>query len=318
MSRPIGGQAVIEGVMMRNQQDMTIAVRRPDETIYLFKDNINSFAQRFPVFKLPVLRGMLAFFESLILGVKALNFSADQALEEEEEKLEGWHIALTMGIAFTFAIALFFFLPTFLARFFTGEEASQLPIVMNLMEGGLRLLIFLGYVIAISRMKDIQRVFQYHGAEHKVIHCYEAGLPLNVDNARSFSPLHPRCGTSFLLIVMVISIVFFSFFGWPGIFMRMVTRLSLLPIIAGLSYEAIRFVGKSSSPLVSILSYPGLALQKLTTRDPDDSMLEVALEALEPLAESKEDKEVEDVEEGEEAEELEGGEKGKEAAVTLQ
>lgn len=287
MSTPIGGQAVIEGVMMRNKQDMTIAVRRPDQTIYLFQDNISSFAQRWPAFKLPILRGVLAFFESLILGVKALNFSADQALDEEEEKLEGWQIGLTMGIAFTFAIALFFFLPTFLARFLI-VETSQPPLIMNLMEGGLRLLIFLGYVMAISRMKDIQRVFQYHGAEHKVIHCYEAGLPLNVENARKFSSLHPRCGTSFLLLVMVISIIFFSFFGWPNIFMRMVIRLSLLPLIAGISYEAIRFVGKTNSPLASIVSFPGLVLQRLTTRDPDDSQLEVALEALEPLAEQKE------------------------------
>ncbi len=291
MSTPIGGQAVLEGVMMRDQLTMTIAVRRPDESIYLFKDEISSLSRKWPIFKLPILRGILTFFESLILGVKALNFSADQALEEEEEKLEGWQIGVTLTAALVFGIFLFVLLPTFLVRHIMAD-ASQPPLLMNLFEGVLRLLIFLSYLAAISRMKDIQRVFQYHGAEHKAIHCYEAGFPLTVENARKFSTLHPRCGTSFLLVVMVISIIFFSFFGWPNLMARIVIRLTLLPLVAGLSYEAIRFMGRSKSFLTGIISFPGIALQHLTTREPDDSQLEVALKALEPLIEKVDKKSV--------------------------
>lgn len=284
MSRPIGGQAVIEGVMMRDQGEMTIAVRRPDKSIHLVQEEVSSLAQRWPLLKLPVFRGILAFFESLILGIKALNFSADQALEEEEEKLEGWQIGLTMSLALLFGIALFVVLPTYIIRYISmGVEAS--PLVMNLGEGLLRITIFLSYVVIISRMNDIERVFQYHGAEHKVIHCYEAGAPLTVENARKFSPLHPRCGTSFLLLVMVISILFFSFFGWPNLFLRIAIRLAFLPLVAGVSYEAIRYLGKSRNFLSTAVSYPGMALQRFTTREPDDYQLEVALEALEPLVE---------------------------------
>ncbi|RQD76771.1 MAG: DUF1385 domain-containing protein [Candidatus Syntrophonatronum acetioxidans] len=270
--------------MMRDQGEMTIAVRRPDESIHLCREEISSLAQKWPLFKLPVFRGILAFFESLVLGIKALNFSADQALEEEEEKLEGWQMGLTMALALLFGISLFIILPTFIIRYLSSGYEG-IPLVMNLGEGLLRIAIFLGYVVLISRMNDIQRVFQYHGAEHKVIHCYEAGLPLTVENARKFSPLHPRCGTSFLLLVMVISILFFSFFGWPNLFLRIAIRLSFLPLVAGVSYEAIRYLGKTRSSLSTMISYPGMALQKFTTRDPDDYQLEVALEALEPLVE---------------------------------
>lgn len=282
MSTKIGGQAVLEGVMMRDQLNMIIAVRRPDESIWLHKDDISSLSNKLPILKLPVLRGILTFFESLILGVKALNFSADQALEDEDEKFEGWQIGVTLVLALVFGIALFVLLPTFLVRHIVAGGVYP-PLLMNLFEGILRLAIFLGYVAAISRMKDIQRVFQYHGAEHKVIHCYEAGLPLTVENARKFSTLHPRCGTSFLLLVMIISIIFFSFFGWPNIWARVTIRLTLLPLIAGISYEAIRFMGRSSSFITRIISYPGIALQYFTTLEPDDSQLEVALRALEPL-----------------------------------
>lgn len=284
MSRPIGGQAIIEGVMMRDQGEMTIAVRLPDESIHLSREEISSLAQKWPLFKLPVFRGILAFFESLVLGIKALNFSASQALEEEEETLEGWQMGLTMALALLFAISLFIVFPTFIVRY-VSSGYEGMPLVMNLGEGFLRIGIFLGYVALISRMNDIQRVFQYHGAEHKVIHCYEAGLPLNVENARNFSPLHPRCGTSFLLLVMVISILFFSFFGWPNLLLRIALRLSFLPLVAGVSYEAIRYLGKNRSALSTFVSYPGMALQRFTTREPDDQQLEVALEALEPLVE---------------------------------
>ncbi len=282
MSRPIGGQAVIEGVMMRDQQDMTIAVRCPDSRIHVVTKKLNSLAQKYPFLKLPVLRGVLTFFESLVLGVKTLNMSMELALEEEEETLEDWQVWATTSFALILGILLFILLPTFLVRFLLAST-PQIPLVMNISEGALRLLIFLGYLVAISRMKDIQRVFQYHGAEHMVIHCYEAGMPLTVENSRKFSPLHTRCGTSFLLLVMVISIIFFSFFGWPNLGVRILTRLALLPLVAGLSYEAIRYLGRKNNWLSRIISCPGVFLQRFTTRIPEDSQLEVALKALEPL-----------------------------------
>lgn len=282
MVRPIGGQAVIEGVMMRDQQDMTIAVRCPDSRIHVVRKKLNSLTQKYPFLKLPVLRGVLVFFESMVLGVKTLNISMELALEEEEETLQDWQVWATTLFALALGVMLFILLPTFLIRYLLAS-APQIPLVMNISEGALRLLIFLGYLMAISRMKDIQRVFQYHGAEHMVIHCYEAGLPLTVQNSRGFSPLHARCGTSFLLLVMVISIVFFSFFGWPNLWVRILTRLALLPLVAGVSYEAIRYLGRKDNWISRIISCPGVFLQKFTTRVPEDSQLEVALKALEPL-----------------------------------
>ncbi len=282
MERPIGGQAVIEGVMMRDQEDMSIAVRCPDRRIQVIRKNINSLAVKYPFLKLPVLRGVLTFFESLVLGVKTLNLSVELALEEEEETLEDWQMWATTFFALALGILLFILFPTFLVRYIMAS-APQIPLLMNLSEGALRLLIFLGYLAAISRMKDIQRVFQYHGAEHMVIHCYEAGIPLTVENSRKFSPLHARCGTSFLLLVMVISIIFFSFFGWPNLWVRILTRLALLPLVAGLSYEAIRYLGKKNNWISRVISCPGVFLQRFTTRIPEDSQLEVALKALEPL-----------------------------------
>jgi uncharacterized protein YqhQ len=220
---------------------------------------------------------MVAFVEALALGIRALTFSANHALEEEEEELSGWQLTLVMALALSLGIALFFFLPTVLVRLFVGERTGR-PILLNLFEGSIRISIFIAYIFAISRLKDVQRVFQYHGAEHMSIFCYEDNRPLTVDNARGYSPLHPRCGTSFLLLVMAISILLFSFFGWPGLLQRLILRLSLLPLVAGLSYEVIRLAGRHR--FFCWLTSPGLWLQRLTTRVPDDGQLEVALAAL--------------------------------------
>lgn len=274
----IGGQAVIEGVMMRNRSQVAIAVRQPEGSITVHEQYFRSFSERFPLFKLPLLRGMAAFVEALVLGVHALSVSAGEALAEEEAELKGWEIPLTMVISLAAGIALFILLPTFLMRFF--RQAVGIPLLLNLGEGLLRLLIFLGYIFIISRWKEVARVFQYHGAEHQAIACLEAGKPLSVDNARPFSTLHRRCGTNFLLIVMIISIVLFSFFGWPVLWQRILIRLLLLPLVAGLSYEIIRPAAARDNWLTGLISRPGLWLQYLTTRRPADDQLEVAVAAL--------------------------------------
>lgn len=273
----VGGQAVLEGVMMRNRNKIAIAVRKPDKEIVVHQEEIFSAAEKFPFLKLPILRGLVAFVEALVLGIHALTVSAGFAMEEEEEELTGWQLTFTVIIALVLGIALFFFLPTLLVRFFTGSMKTR-PLLFNLFEGTIRISIFLAYIAAISRMQDVQRVFQYHGAEHKAIFCLESGEELTVANARRFSPLHPRCGTSFLLLVMATSILLFSFFGWPGLWQRLLLRLALLPLVAGLSYEVIKLAGRYR--FFCYLTAPGLWLQRLTTREPDDRQLEVAIYAL--------------------------------------
>lgn len=274
----VGGQAVIEGVMMRGPAVIATAVREPAGTIRVETEPVRSLSDRYPVLKKPMLRGVLALGESLIYGLKALSFSA-QAAGEEEEELTDKEIAMTMIMAMVLAIGLFVIIPTYAAKFL--HEALTDPILLNLAEGVLRLAIFFGYVLAISQMKDIQRVFQYHGAEHKTIHAYEAGVELTVENVRHYSRLHPRCGTNFLLIVMLVSIVMFAFLGWPDLWLRILSRIVLLPVVAGLAYEMIRFAGRSEASWVAVAIQPGLWLQKLTTREPNDDQIEVAIQALE-------------------------------------
>jgi len=276
----MGGQAVIEGVMMRRGDSVAIAVRQPDNGIFVHRQKIRLASERWPALKLPILRGMVALVEALVLGVKALNISASVAMEDEEEELSDWQLGLTMALGLALGVALFILLPTVLVRLLTVGRPGH-PIMLNLFEGGLRIGIFIAYIYIISRLKDIRRVFQYHGAEHKVIFCHEAGQELTVANARTFPPLHPRCGTSFLLLVMAVSILLFSFFGWPNLWQRLLLRLSLLPLVAGLSYEVIRLAGRNR--FFCHLTTPGLWLQRLTTREPDDSQLEVALHALESV-----------------------------------
>lgn len=282
-----GGQAVIEGVMMRGPKDVAVAVRKNSGDIILDRQRLVSLAERVPVFKWPLLRGVLALIEALVLGVKVLSWSANQVAEEEEEELSKTEITLTVLVAFGLAILLFVIIPTGAAHFLKGLLN---PFWQNMVEGLLRIAIFLGYVVLISRMKEIQRVFQYHGAEHKVIHTYEAREELTVANARKYSTLHPRCGTSFLLMVMVITVFLFSFLHTPGLLWRIGSRIMLLPVVAGLAYEMIKLSGRfAKSRWVGILIAPGLYLQKLTTREPDDNQLEVAIKALQAVLPAAED-----------------------------
>lgn len=283
----IGGQAVIEGVMMKGPEDIAIAVRKPDGEITLKKEKLKS--NRKNISKIPIIRGMYAFVDSMVIGVKALSYSAEFFEEEEVVKekkkpsklddfMEKNMIPIAVLVSIAFSVGLFILLPTLVVSFL--GNAVRTPLLMNLVEGIVRIIIFLAYIALISRMKDIARVFEYHGAEHKSIFCYENGEELTVENVRKYKRLHPRCGTSFLFIVMIVSILLFSLFKWPNILVRLVTRIALLPIVAGISYEIIKWAGRSDSKLVCIVSAPGLWLQKITTREPDDSQIEVAIEAL--------------------------------------
>ena len=262
----VGGQAVIEGVMMRDAHRTATAVRLPNGDIDVETRTVSSIRDRYPVLNLPLIRGSVIMVESLIIGMRALSFSA-QAAGEEDEQMTKKEIAMTILFALVLASILFIVIPTgaaHLAAAYTDD-----PIVFNLIEGGIRLLVFLLYIWGISFMGGIRRVFQYHGAEHKTIHCYEAGEALTVENVQKFPRLHPRCGTNFLLIVMVVAIVFHVFFGWPDLWLRILSRLAILPVVAGVSYEIIRFAGRSENHLVHILITPGLWLQYLTTRPPE-------------------------------------------------
>ena len=273
----VGGQAVIEGVMMRDAHRTATAVRLPNGDIDVETRTVSSIRDRYPVLNLPLIRGSVIMVESLIIGMRALSFSA-QAAGEEDEQMTKKEIAMTILFALVLASILFIVIPTgaaHLAAAYTDD-----PIVFNLIEGGIRLMVFLLYIWGISFMDGIRRVFQYHGAEHKTIHCYEAGEALTVENVQKFPRLHPRCGTNFLLIVMVVAIVFHVFFGWPDLWLRILSRLAILPVVAGVSYEIIRFAGRSENHLVHILITPGLWLQYLTTRPPADEMVEVAIESL--------------------------------------
>ena len=273
----VGGQAVIEGVMMRDAHRTATAVRLPNGDIDVETRTVSSIRDRYPVLNLPLIRGSVIMVESLIIGMRALSFSA-QAAGEEDEQMTKKEIAMTISFALVLASILFIVIPTgaaHLAAAYTDD-----PIVFNLIEGGIRLMVFLLYIWGISFMGGIRRVFQYHGAEHKTIHCYEEGEALTVENVQKFPRLHPRCGTNFLLIVMVVAIVFHVFFGWPDLWLRILSRLAILPVVAGVSYEIIRFAGRSENHFVHILITPGLWLQYLTTRPPADEMVEVAIESL--------------------------------------
>jgi uncharacterized protein YqhQ len=289
----VGGQALIEGVMMRSPGAYGVAVRRPDGSMAFQRGKVESLARKYPILKLPVLRGIAVLFHSLGIGIRALNFSAEQAMAEEEKAKaapetkdkSNWAIAGSMAVGLGFGAVVFLLLPLWLThlaeRFVFGGNLSNLA--FNLVDGVLRAAFFLGYILVISRMKDIHRVFQYHGAEHKVVFNYEKRLPLTVENARAQSRLHPRCGTSFLLFVLLVSILVFAFIPKTAPFLlKFGGRLLLVPVITGLSYEVLRFTAKHrAAPLFSLLVAPGLALQRITTQEPTDDMLEVAIAALE-------------------------------------
>lgn len=272
----IGGQAVIEGVMMRGPELTATAVRTPEGKIEISSRPVNSISDRYPILKKPLLRGCVSLIESLVIGIRSLGYSAQMA-GEEEEQLSDRELAGTIVFAFVLAAVLFIAIPTGAAKLF--HSITEDPVFLNLMEGLLRLFIFIAYIVGISRMKDIQRVFQYHGAEHKTIACFEAGEALTVENAMKHTRFHKRCGTSFLLIVMLVSIFVFAFLGWPSLIERIVSRIVLLPVVAGISYEIIRFSANSDNCLLGWAVKPGLWLQRLTTREPEPDMLEVAIES---------------------------------------
>lgn len=283
-----GGMAVIEGVMMRGPSISAVAVRKPDGTVEVESEVNSTFNQRYPMLKWPLVRGTYMLIESLAVGIRMLNKSANMSLGEEEEELSPREMFFTGLIALVLAILLFVALPTGIVHYtrqFLGGVFTQ-----NLIEGIIRIFFFLGYVYAISRMEEIDRVFMYHGAEHKTIFTYEAGEELTVANARQHSTLHPRCGTSFLLIVMVVSILVFALLGEGSLWYRIGSRIAVLPVVAGLGYEFIKFSGKYyRNRWARYLIAPGLWLQKLTTREPDDSQLEVAIIALRNVLERASD-----------------------------
>lgn len=292
----IGGQAVIEGIMMKNKDAYATAVRRPDGEIEVSQDTYVSLTEKYKLFSLPFVRGIFSFADSMILGMRTLTWSASFFEDDEDsepgkfelwldrvfgEKMEAALMSLVMVFSVVVAIGIFMVLPLLLANFFRRFIASDT--VMAVLEGALRIGIFITYIKVISRMEDIRRTFMYHGAEHKCINCIEHGLALNVENVRASSKQHKRCGTSFLLIVMVISILFFMVIRVHTVWLRILSRILLIPVIAGVSYEFLRLAGRSDSKLVDILSRPGMWMQNLTTKEPDDSMIQVAICAVETV-----------------------------------
>lgn len=293
MSRQaVGGQALIEGVMMQSKDKRAIAVRKSDGKIVIKKNKIKSWISEKNIDKIPFIRGSFILIENMIEGVNSLNYSSEFFIDEDEEedkfdlflkkifkdRANDVIVSISMILAMILSIGLFVLIPTFVGGLFSNIISSK--VILNLIEGIIRILILFIYIVLISKNKDIERTFQYHGAEHKAVYCYENNLELTVENARKFTTLHPRCGTNFLFIVMSTSIILFSFFGWPNPLLRVVMRILCIPIVAGISYEIIRFLGKYNNKFTKIVAYPGMMLQKFTTKEPDDSQLEVALEAL--------------------------------------
>lgn len=279
--KSVGGQAVIEGVMMRSPRAWTVAVRGPDKEIFFKRNDILELPK--PL-KIPVIRGFVALVQALVIGIKALTFSAETAAADEKEKLSSFSMGVTVFISFALGIGIFLLLPLYstklIARAFESINESQM--VFNMVDGIIRIVFFLLYIVLINMSMDIRRVFQYHGAEHKTVHAYEAGVELTPENVEGYSILHPRCGTSFLIIVMVLSILVFSFIPREWSFAeKFLSRIVLIPIIAGFSYELIKFSSKKiKNPFVRMLTMPGLWLQRLTTRVPTRDQIEVAVEAL--------------------------------------
>ena len=283
----IGGQAVIEGVMMKNKEKYAVAVRKPDHEIEVMVSEYTGISKNQKIKNMPILRGVFNFIDSLVLGMQTLTYSASFFEEEEatdkkvDAKKENAMMGGTVVLSIVLAVGIFMMLPYFISSFFQKLIPSSL--LLALLEGVIRLAIFIGYVALISLMEDIRRVYMYHGAEHKCINCIEHGMDLNVENVRKSSRLHKRCGTSFLLIVMFFSILFFMFIRVDSAILKVVLRLLLIPVIAGVSYEFIRLAGRSDNAIVNLISKPGLWLQKITTREPDDEMIEVAIKSVEAV-----------------------------------
>ena len=289
----VGGQAVIEGVMMRGTKGLATSVRLPNGNIEIKTENSSSYTKKNKILGLPLIRGFVSLIESLIVGIKSLEYSASffEDEEEEESKFDKWFdktfkdkgdsilMGISLVLSLTFSVILFFILPTTLASLMK-KYVTDNALALNILEGVIRVLIFLTYIVLIGKMKDIYRLYQYHGAEHKTIFCYENGIDLTPENAQKFGRLHPRCGTNFMFLVMVISIIIFSFTGWESLGQRVVSRILLLPLVSGVTYEIIRWLGKSDSTISKIIAWPGLLLQKITTKEPDEKMLEVAIASL--------------------------------------
>lgn len=299
----IGGQAVLEGIMMRNKDKYSVAIRKPDNEIIVDVKNCKDTSKRLKVFKLPFIRGVFSFVDSLVIGIKTLTYSASFYEDEEEadelpvdkvtrsvfkEKAESFLMGLTVCISVLFSVLLFIVLPYGISELLKNVMNIRSNTVLAVVEGVLRILIFLLYMILVSRMKDIQRTFMYHGAEHKCINCIEQGFELNVENVRMSSRIHKRCGTSFLFFVMFISIICFIAVSavMPkdiSVVVKVIVRLLLVPVIAGISYEILRAAGKYENAFLNIISKPGMWMQKLTTKEPDDSMIEVGIKAVEAV-----------------------------------
>ncbi|MCI8342338.1 MAG: DUF1385 domain-containing protein [Firmicutes bacterium] len=298
----IGGQAIIEGVMMRGKNMYSIAVRTPEGDICVENSDINNVFRRSGIFKFPIFRGMVAFVESMIVGIKIIMRSAkiaglDDETEEEPSKFEkfledkfgdklaDYLIYMSVAVSLAFSIAVFFMLPVFIGGFFKKYLPGTWA--LSVVEGLVRIAIFLGYIFAISKMKEIQRVFQYHGAEHKTINCFEHGEELTVENVKKHTRLHKRCGTSFLIIVMIISMFVFFFVRTDSFVLRLLSRIILVPFIAGISYEVIQWAGRSESGFVAVVSKPGFMLQGMTTAEPDSEQIECAIAAMKSVLEAE-------------------------------
>jgi len=295
----IGGQAVIEGVMMRGHNSIATAVRCGNDII-VKKDMVKPLTRKYKILSVPFIRGTVALIDSLIIGIKTLTYSAELVEGESEEeptkfelflkkvfgdKLDDVIMYFSVALSLAISVIIFFIGPTYVAGFL--KRYTENTFLINLFEGVLRVAIFIAYLVLISHMEDIRRVFEYHGAEHKTIHCFEHEEELTVENARKYTTLHPRCGTNFLFIVMIVSIIVFSFLKWPTLYIRIISRILLLPAVAGISYEVIKVAGHSDNKIIAALVYPGLLLQKLTTKEPDDSQLEVAIASLKSVLEDE-------------------------------
>jgi len=291
----VGGQAVIEGVMMRSPKGYSVAVRRQDGTVKIMKNALLTVGEKWKIFKTPVVRGVGVLGQALTLGIRALRFSAEEALAEENEKNEkkdvkraqkdasqvsSWLIAGNLVLALGINILLFVGLPLLITKLVQTQTGFNSSLLFNGIDGLFRVLVFVTFLYSVSWMKDMNRVFQYHGAEHKTVYNFESRQPLNVTTAQTFSTLHPRCGTSFLLVVMIVSIVVFSIFHFDTFVGKLLSRIVLLPLVAGISYEIIRYSAKHPNSVLRIVTLPGLLLQKITTQPPDDTQVEIAIRAL--------------------------------------
>ncbi|MBQ4506383.1 MAG: DUF1385 domain-containing protein [Firmicutes bacterium] len=303
----VGGQAILEGLMMRGSRALSVAIREPNGNIHL---SVEPLKPSGVWKKIPVLRGVVSFVSSLVTGTSVLLYGAEVlesfegqegAVPQEKDALTLWlekrfdedtafkiEMYISVVLAILLTVVLFILAPTFIMNLISRAGLKSV-LLLNLCEGLLRICMFVAYIAAVSKMPDIRRVFEYHGAEHKTIHCYENGLELTPENAQSFYTLHPRCGTSFMMFVMVISLLVFSLFGWPNLALRVVSRLVMIPVIAGLSYELLQWTGRHDGRLVRLLSLPGILLQRLTTREPDEKQLEVAIAAMNAVLPSHED-----------------------------